>query len=76
MSSCDISMIALSSLCHFNMNFRSRCCFDFFSLRQNNIVLTVLFLFILIIILKKYIGPSNKYIFRVGVGDILILLTV
>jgi hypothetical protein len=23
-----------------------------------------------------YIGPSNKYIFRVGVGDILILLTV
>jgi hypothetical protein len=22
------------------------------------------------------IGPSNKYIFRVGVGDILILLTV
>jgi hypothetical protein len=24
----------------------------------------------------KYIGPSNKYIFRVGVGDILILLTV
>jgi meiosis arrest female protein 1 len=24
----------------------------------------------------KNIGPSNKYIFRVGVGDILILLTV
>jgi hypothetical protein len=23
-----------------------------------------------------YIGPSNKYTFRVGVGDILILLTV
>jgi hypothetical protein len=23
-----------------------------------------------------YIGSSNKYIFRVGVGDILILLTV
>jgi hypothetical protein len=22
----------------------------------------------------SYIGPSNKYIFRVGVGDILILL--
>jgi hypothetical protein len=22
------------------------------------------------------IGPSNKYIFRVGIGDILILLTV
>jgi hypothetical protein len=25
---------------------------------------------------NTYIGPSNKYIFRVGVGDILILLTV
>jgi hypothetical protein len=25
---------------------------------------------------KRSIGPSNKYIFRVGVGDILILLTV
>jgi hypothetical protein len=24
----------------------------------------------------SYIGPSNKYIFRVGVGDILILLIV
>jgi hypothetical protein len=26
--------------------------------------------------LRQTIGPSNKYIFRVGVGDILILLTV
>jgi hypothetical protein len=26
--------------------------------------------------LEDNIGPSNKYIFRVGVGDILILLTV
>jgi hypothetical protein len=25
---------------------------------------------------ENSIGPSNKYIFRVGVGDILILLTV
>jgi hypothetical protein len=27
-------------------------------------------------LVHKDIGPSNKYIFRVGVGDILILLTV
>jgi hypothetical protein len=25
---------------------------------------------------EEDIGPSNKYIFRVGLGDILILLTV
>jgi hypothetical protein len=28
------------------------------------------------LIVPNCIGPSNKYIFRVGVGDILILLTV
>jgi hypothetical protein len=27
-------------------------------------------------VIIESIGPSNKYIFRVGVGDILILLTV
>jgi hypothetical protein len=27
-------------------------------------------------LLLNNIGPSNKYIFRVGVGDILIMLTV
>jgi hypothetical protein len=34
------------------------------------------FFFTLIMLHWYYIGPSNKYIFRVGVGDILILLTM
>jgi hypothetical protein len=34
------------------------------------------FLIHLLSTVKNSIGPSNKYIFRVGVGDILILLTV
>jgi hypothetical protein len=31
---------------------------------------------LLLLMIESTIGPSNKYIFRVGVGDILILLTV